>query len=628
MFFVAALLGLAPLGAAEAFVGSFAEPSDGGNLDTRYSSFDGSTVTIVPRAHPSEALNGGVRWRNVLFAVRGMAGKAPAFRLPLTSPGSGRSILASDAVSFQNVKLVWSYEPNAVKWNAFDSHTRTGATSAAWTVEARNREPFTQDVVYVSINEHFPVADYYEWIESEVLVHPLVSATPSETTPGTFVIGYQSGAAASAACSRPIPDMPLFGFVIRDPAEQPRKVVVLVSGQHPYEGQNKVALQAAVDWILKSTTPEARAYRAQYVTLVYPFVNPTGELAGLWRGTAYQPSRDTNRNWHTVETDPARDRGIDTVIVHKNALKQDLAALGLGQPHAVLDYHQNFGDFPEHLDYVLHSSPSTSGTAPVARRVSSTVFAAYFARLNARTTIASKPSDPATQETLRGYMIRAGAELPLTFERSVYNTIASEWAFGVATISALVDPATIPVEAPPPATPLVMDTFSGGGNLVGRVPDAFAPSGASWKVHTGVVTLNPDGHATTIISSRATIDAGTADGEVATTLMLAANPTGLILRATNSLNYLRFVLTTTGWSLQKTAAGSTTNLLTGKGDYTRGSDYTLSATLLGASVVLGIEGTTVGAVEVPFNQTATRHGILSSNSGTRMWDAFVVSGAP
>jgi hypothetical protein len=224
-------------------------------------------------------------------------------------------------------------------------------------------------------------------------------------------------------------------------------------------------------------------------------------------------------------------------------------------------------------------------------------------------------------------MIQAGAELPLTFERSVYNTIASEWAFGVATISALVDPATIPAEEPP-TTPLVMDTFSGGGNLVGRAPDTFAPGGAVWKVHTGVVTLSPEGRATTIISSRATIDAGSADGEVTTTLMLAANPTGLILRATDSLNYLRFVLTTTGWSLQRTAEGSTTNLLTGKGAYVKGSDYTLSATLLGASVVLGIEGTTVGALEVPFNQTATRHGILSSNSGTRKWDTFVVSEAP
>lgn len=448
-------LAAASVQAEETFVGSFAEPRDGGNIDTTYSRFDGQTVLIVPRSHASEALNGGVRWRNILFAIRGMQGKAPVFSLPLKSPGSGRSILASDAVSFQHVKLVWSYEPNAVKWNSFDVHTRTGATSAAWKIEAKNQEPFAQDVVYVSINERFPVADFYEWLEADVFPHPLVTATPSEATTGTFVIGYQSGAAASAACSRPIPDMPLFGFVIRDPAEQPTRLVVLVSGQHPYEGQNKVALQAAVDWILKSNSDEARAYRARYVTLVYPFVNPTGELAGLWRGTAYQPTKDTNRNWHTSETVPSRNRGIDTVIVHKNALKKDIAVLGFGEPFAVFDYHQNFGDYPGQLDYVLHSSASTLTTAPRARQVAGTEFAAYYQRLNAAMPIASKPSDPSSQETLRGYMIARGAAIPLTFERSVYNTLASEWDFGVATVRSLVEPAAPPVELAAAATAAV-----------------------------------------------------------------------------------------------------------------------------------------------------------------------------
>jgi hypothetical protein len=33
--------------------------------------------------------------------------------------------------------------------------------------------------------------------------------------------------------------------------------------------------------------------------------------------------------------------------------------------------------------------------------------------------------------------------LPLTFERSVYNTLASEWAFGIATVKALIDPRAI-----------------------------------------------------------------------------------------------------------------------------------------------------------------------------------------
>ncbi|ACB76547.1 hypothetical protein [Opitutus terrae] len=463
--------------AEEVFVGSFAEPRDGGNLDISRSSFDGNTVLIVPRAHASEALNGSTRWRNVLFAVRGVAGRAPAFRLPLRSPVTGKTILAGDLVSYENVKLVWSYDPDSVQWNTFEHYARTGRTSAEWTVEAKNETAFTQDVVYVSINEHFPVAGFYEWIETEVLLHPLVRPTPSETTPGTFVIGYQSGAAASAACSRPVPDMPLFGFVIRDPLAQPKKLVMLVSGQHPYEGQNKVALQAAVDWILNSPSAEAQAYRATYVTLVYPFVNPTGELAGLWRGTAYQPTKDTNRNWHTSETIPSRNRGIDTVIVHKNALKKDIAALGLGEPLAAFDYHQNFGDYPGQLDYVLHSSPSALTTAPLARRVAGTDLAAYTTRLNGAAPMASKPSDPTTQETLRGYLIARGVALPLTFERSVYNNIASEWDFGVASVAALVDPATVvPLAEPPPPAVASAITFKGRTLKAKPTPAPAPPS--------------------------------------------------------------------------------------------------------------------------------------------------------
>lgn len=429
---------MAPLAAQEHFVGNFAEPSDGGNLDTARSTFDGATVTIVPRPHPSEAINHVSRWRNVLFAIRGMQGKAPVFRLPLTSPGTGKTVLNADAGSYRNIKLVWSYQPNATTWNTFDTYERTGTDPANWLIEARNVAAFTQDVVYVAINEHFSVNDFYDWLEAEVFTNPLVAATPSEVTPGTFLIGYQSGAAASAACSRAIPDLPLYAFLIRDPAEHPTRLVVLVSGQHPYEGENKVALQAAIDWILHATTPEAGAYRARYLTLVYPLVNPTGELAGLWRGTAYQPSRDVNRNWSTTLTVPADDRGIDTVIVHKNAMKKDFAALGLGAPYAVFDYHQNFGDQPGHPDYVLHSSSATTADRPVARQEEATVYAPYYARLAALVPMADIPSDPADQGTLRGWMVAQGVALPLTFERSVYHTIATERVFGVATVRALV----------------------------------------------------------------------------------------------------------------------------------------------------------------------------------------------
>lgn len=666
----------APVLAQEQFVGSFAEPRDGGNLDTTRSTFDGLTVTIVPRAHSNEAVSGATRWRNVWFAVRGVAGKTPAFRLPLTSPGSGKVILSGDAVSFQNIKMVWSYEPKPSVWNTFDTYTRTGSGSSTWKVEGRNNAPFTQDVVYVSINQRAAVEDFYEWIEADVLTHPRVHPTPSEASPGTFVIGYQSGAPASTACSRGVPDMPLFGFVIKDPAANPTKLVMLVSGQHPYEGQNKVALQAAIRWIMTSETPEAKAYRAQCLTVVYPFVNPTGELAGLWRGTAYAPYKDTNRNWHTGETVPSRNRGIDTVIVHKNAMKTDIAALGLGEPYAVFDYHQNYGDRPATPDYLLHSTLSTSGTAPAARKAVLTDFAPYFSRLKTITPIGDAPSDLSGQETLRGYMVARGAKLPLTFERSVYNSLDTEVTFGEATVRALVDPLTIvvppeptpvepepqpeiepePTPEPPPAeTPVeetpepetepeapveetppapgpvvvpdvkqvfVADSFAGGTFLNRRTPDGTRVGAAAWAVHSGVVTMTANTSVTTNTSAHATIDCSSADAVVSTTVSIGSNNTGLLLRATNSSNYLRFMISSTRWMLQKTVAGKTTSVASGSRAHATSADHTLTARLDGTSITLAVDGVVLGTFEVDFNRTATRHGVMANGSGVRFWRDF------
>ena len=156
----AASSGWAAVPPADAFVGSFAEPVDGGNLDTQRSTFDGRTVVIVPRAHPSEAIDGAARWRNVLFAVRGVRGKSPEFVLPLTSPGTGESILSGNSVSFHHLKLVWSYDAEATAWHEFDRTTRVGDNPSTWTVKSQNTAPFTDDIVYVSINEHAPVAEY------------------------------------------------------------------------------------------------------------------------------------------------------------------------------------------------------------------------------------------------------------------------------------------------------------------------------------------------------------------------------------------------------------------------------------------------------------------------------------
>jgi hypothetical protein len=306
-----------------------------------------------------------------------------------------------------------------------------------------------------------------------------------------------------------------------------------------------------------------------------------------------------------------------------------------------------------------------------------TDYTAYQTRLSALSKIADVPSDPTGQETLRGYMVARGTTLPLTFERSVYNTIASEWAFGITTVQALVDPASIvtiaeppaesqpelytpdaviapeinpsPIIEPeteqttepavtpdtqspvPPASPdpiLLSDQFTGGGNLNTRVPDTIAPTGAMWSVETGTLSLNSLGAVGTNNTARAVVETAGADVEVESTLKLGADGTGIILRSLNRSNYLRFSLTRTIWLFQKTVEGVTTTVASGRSTYPLNTNYTLKASMSGPSIVLSIDGVVVRSLSEPFNETATRHGVLCSNTGARTWDTFLVRRLP
>lgn len=467
----------------EVFHGPFAEPADGGNLDVVRSRFDGEVAYLVPRGHESEALGRGKtarRWRNLLFAIRGVKGKIVTFHLPARPVETGDSVHNIDSATANLLEPVWSYQTRQRQWTRFDvvncmrpdEENTPGARFPADSVVDesgriafragsprredygwvfRNETPFTEDVVYISINEHQPVLEFYDWLESSVFGHAWVQPTASEVRPGTFLIGYQSGGSSpDGAFGREIPDTPLYGFQIRDPRKRPTKVIMLVTGQHPYEGQTKAALQAAIEWMLDPTDLAAAAYRSEYVTLVYPMVNPTGELAGIWRGTAYDVRRDINRNWNTSLTDPAADRGIDTVILHKQAMLRDLAALELGAPYAVVDLHQNYGDQLPALHYVLHNQNALA--------------TAYVQRLRQKAELADIVSNPPNSQTLRGYWQFAGAGMALCIERSTYSTLADERAFGremmrafapefvapepAATVAAVADG---PADAEPPS---------------------------------------------------------------------------------------------------------------------------------------------------------------------------------
>ncbi|HTO03916.1 MAG TPA: hypothetical protein VL069_09455, partial [Opitutus sp.] len=183
-------------------------------------------------------------------------------------------------------------------------------------------------------------------------------------------------------------------------------------------------------------------------------------------------------------------------------------------------------------------------------------------------------------------------------------------------------------ETPAPAIPettfLLVDEFTGTGALKLRVPDTMGPVGAAWQVQTGNPSLTGAGAVTANNTARAVIETGGADVEIVSTFNLGADGTGVIFRSSDKSNYLRFSLTRSIWYFQRTVAGVTTTVATGKATYPLKENYTLKVTLSGPTVVFSLNGVVERTITESFNQTATKHGLLCSNSGVRTWDSFSV----
>lgn len=186
------------------------------------------------------------------------------------------------------------------------------------------------------------------------------------------------------------------------------------------------------------------------------------------------------------------------------------------------------------------------------------------------------------------------------------------------------EPAPIIIGDEPETAAAVDDQFSGSGSLANRVPDTSDFAGKKWTIFTGSGSVG-SGVVSTKSTLRAVVDSGTADGRIETALVFGATDTGIILRASNSSNYLRIVLSTSMLRLQKTQSGATSTLATVHKSFVLGRTYQLRADLTGATIAISIDGTPIGTYTTSFNQAATQHGLLSSNSGERKWGRFTVS---
>jgi len=196
------------------------------------------------------------------------------------------------------------------------------------------------------------------------------------------------------------------------------------------------------------------------------------------------------------------------------------------------------------------------------------------------------------------------------------------FVFTAETHTSATDPGPTPDPAPgSTGTVSVDDEFAGSGNLAGRVPDTTAITGQKWAVFTGAISVS-SGFAVTTNTVRAVVDVGAADGSLDSTVELDSGASGLILRCSDSSNYLRATLTSGALTIGKTEAGVTSNMLVVTHSFALGQTYRVHVTLSGSSVAVAVDDIALASVTSAFNQTATRFGLLASNTGTRRWDRF------
>ncbi len=262
------------------------------------------------------------------------------------------------------------------------------------------------------------------------------------------------------------------------------------------------------------------------------------------------------------------------------------------------------------------------------------------------------PTDPSHLPSIDAYLLRsssplvgAGLDLSSLFDlhpgnTDFYGVPVSSAKLDVGASAASLPPSPIPAPVEPTPAPqpdpiptpapapspsvLVSDEFTGTGSLSGRRPDVATIADHRWSIHAGTTTIGND-VASTNASFRGTIETGAADCVIETSIVLSTAATGVIVRSTDSSNYLRLVLNTSSVQLVRTAKGSNSTLATVAHPLALGRTYALRIVLSGSSIGLSIDGTPVANFTTTFNQEGTRHGLLAINSGVRRWERFTVS---
>ncbi len=177
------------------------------------------------------------------------------------------------------------------------------------------------DPLFVSAQELMVADDYERWMR-KLAAHPEL---------------------ANKTLGRSIAGRPIQALITQRRSE----VVYLFGRQHPPEITGGMAMQRFVETVF-ADTPLARDFRARFMLVLVPLINPDGVEAGHWRHNL--GGRDLNRDWGPF-TQP-ETQSIKRLI-------DELDADGIS-PKLMLDFHstqrsrfytQMPEDFDEELDF-------------------------------------------------------------------------------------------------------------------------------------------------------------------------------------------------------------------------------------------------------------------------------------
>jgi hypothetical protein len=275
---------------------------DHGALDAPATTITDSLITLGPRQDIYVS-----RW--IHCRATGMLGLNPEFRISNAHP-AGSSLGSAH-------RYVYSYDQ--VNWFFFDNGINDGSY-----YRFSNNTPFTQDELWFAYGLPYPWAATVAHTAT-VANSPWVSPTPSADA--NLVVGFSNDGTLTDL-GRPVPQLPIYGYLISDAsAPGPKTVVVLTTGNHPNETTGTYTFEGMVDFLL-SEDPRAAALRRVADFYVYPNSNPDGRWAGHARSNPENPGIDHNRDWD----DPVL---FTDLTVLTNAMKFDTNS----QADYFIDFH-------------------------------------------------------------------------------------------------------------------------------------------------------------------------------------------------------------------------------------------------------------------------------------------------